>query len=338
MKDARAALAAIRVAPDFSYQLAEGSDARAEFDFVHRTTADAEIYFVRSKSAAPVKATLSFRVKGRTPELWTPGDGARTPALVYRETVEGRTEMPLTFPARGSVFVIFERASSAGGASHLVSLNHNGAEVFPSTALGRGVFAAGDSALVTDEPGSYEAVESNGEKHTIEARETDANVKFGAWTLTFPSGWGAPASMPLEEFKSWTEMQDAGVKYFSGTGTYHSSIEASAGLLRSTLQVWLNLGDVREIASVVVNGKAVETLWREPFVVRVDPYLHAGINSVEVQVTNEWPNRLIGDAQPGAAHYTKTNVHRYTKDSPLLPSGLLTPLTIQVESVKQWRK
>lgn len=337
VKDASVALATMKVAPDFSYQLTEGSDAKAGFDFVHRTTAGAEIYFVRSKGAAPAKATLSFRVKGRAPELWTPWDGARTSALVYRETADERTEIPLEFPARGSVFVIFKRRNSTG-AVHLVSLKHNGAEVFPSTALGTGVFAASDSALATDRPGSYEAVDSNGGKQMIAVRELNTAVKFGPWMLTFPNGWGAPASVPLPEFKSWTEMPDAGVKYFSGTGTYHSSIKVSEDLLKPKHQVWLNLGDVREIASVIVNGKTVGTLWHEPFMVRVDPYLHPGTNSLEVQVTNEWPNRLIGDMQPGAAHYTKTNVHCYTKDSLLFPSGLLTPLTIQAEIVEQWRK
>jgi hypothetical protein len=58
--------------------------------------------------------------------------------------------------------------------------------------------------------------------------------------------------------------------------------------------------------------------------------IHAGANTIEVDVTNLWPNRLIGDAQdPNSKHYTWTNIRKYTKDSPLLPSGMLGPVMIE---------
>jgi hypothetical protein len=92
---------------------------------------------------------------------------------------------------------------------------------------------------------------------------------------------------------------------------------------------------VREIATVAINGIPVQTLWRAPFVTRIDPELHSGDNTVEIQVTNLWPNRIIGDLQPTATvHYTHTNVRAYTKDSPLLPSGLLEPVTVQIGSME----
>lgn len=331
--DAHKALGSLGVSEDFSYKL--NADTGAAFDYVHRRTEDAEIYFVRNTSAASVTATLSFRVHGRTPELWTPDNGERTPALVYRETADGRTEIPLAFPASGSVFVLFER----GTTRHLVSLQKDGVDVFPSIVQGTGVFASTAGALVARDAGRYEAVDSEGRKTALEVADDASTPQFGPWTLSFPSGWGAPASIPVKKFQSWTEMEDAGIRYFSGTATYRSELRLAADPAREQRQVWLNLGKVEEIASVVVNGKPVQTLWREPFVVRVDPYLHAGANSVEIEVTNPWTNRLIGDQQPGAAqHYTHTNVRAYTKNSPLLPSGLLEPITVQVDSIQQWRK
>jgi hypothetical protein len=121
------------------------------------------------------------------------------------------------------------------------------------------------------------------------------------------------------------------VKYFSGTGTYRTVLHIPSALLTSQRQLWLNLGQVREIASVAVNGIPVQTMWRAPFVARIDPQLHVGDNTLEIQVTNLWPNRIIGDLQPSATeHYTHTNVRAYTKDSPLLPSGILEPVTIQI--------
>ena len=72
--------------------------------------------------------------------------------------------------------------------------------------------------------------------------------------------------------------------------------------------------------------------------VRIDRQLHAGDNKVEIEVTNLWPNRLIGDLQPSATtRYTHTNVRAYTKDSPLLPSGLLEPLTVTIDNVQRFR-
>jgi hypothetical protein len=100
----------------------------------------------------------------------------------------------------------------------------------------------------------------------------------------------------------------------------------------------LNLGQVREIASVAVNGIPVQTMWRAPFVARIDPQLHRGDNTLVIRVTNLWPNRIIGDLQPSATvRYTHTNVHAYTKDSPLLPSGILEPVVVQIGNVVQFR-
>ena len=158
-----------------------------------------------------------------------------------------------------------------------------------------------------------------------------------SWTLSFPAGWGAPLSVPWQHFQSWTESTDPGIRYFSGTADYRTTLHVPSGLLGSHRQLWLQLGQVREIATVTVNGRAAETLWRQPFAVRIDPLVHAGDNILEIEVTNLWPNRLIGDLQPLAkAQFTHTNVRAYTKDSPLLPSGILEPVTLQVGSVMRW--
>ncbi len=83
------------------------------------------------------------------------------------------------------------------------------------------------------------------------------------------------------------------------------------------------------MAAVRINGKPAAILWKAPYCLRADPQLHTGQNTIEVDVTNLWPNRLIGDAQsPNGKHYTWTNVRKYTKDSPLLPSGMLGPVVL----------
>ncbi len=336
--DTQDALAALAVAPDFSYRVGtadDGTQSEPAFDYVHRSTASAEIYFVRNTQSRELEALLSFRVRGRAPELWSVDNGTMVSALAYAETKDGRTEIPLTFPAKGSVFVIFERPAQR----HLVEIEKDGSTVFPSIREGIGVFSNGKRNWVATVPGTYRTTSSKGMKQsfTINPRELEAPIK-ATWTLSFPAGWGAPASVPVEHFKSWTDSANPGIRYFSGTAVYRTTLQIPPGFVTPGRQLWLQLGQLREIATVTVNGCAAETLWRQPFAVRIDPLVHAGDNIVEIKVTNLWPNRLIGDLQPSAKEQlTHTNIRAYTKDSPLLPSGILEPVTLMVGSVLQWR-
>ena len=93
--------------------------------------------------------------------------------------------------------------------------------------------------------------------------------------------------------------------------------------------LWLDLGDLAELASIRVNGTWLGTLWKQPFALKPGAALKPGENEIEISVTNLWPNRLIGDAQPSAAQkFTHTNIKKYGPASPLLPSGLFGPVAI----------
>jgi hypothetical protein len=119
------------------------------------------------------------------------------------------------------------------------------------------------------------------------------------------------------------------VKYFSGIGTYAKTIEAPADWFKTGAKLWLDLGDVKNLAEVSVNGRTLGILWKTPFRVDVTSALKAGANTLEVKVANLWVNRLIGDQQPGAVkRYTYTAVEFYGADSPLLPSGLIDPVKL----------
>jgi hypothetical protein len=333
--DARRALTAMGVTPDFVYRRSsEGPIADAPaFDYIHRQTADADIYFVRSTRPSQVQATLSFRVQGRVPELWMPDFGTTTPALVYRGTSDGRTEIPLTFPAHGSVFIVFSKPVRR----HLIGIERDGETVFPSISQGAGVFAAGEHEFAATSSGTYVATSSEGDKQTFDVHAPRSETA-DRWTLFLPAGWGAPASVPVDRFESWTESTNPGVRYFSGTAVYRSILPVPERGLPAGQQLWLNLGRVREIATVIVNGHRLETIWRTPFAVRIDPVIHAGNNTIEIRVTNLWPNRLIGDLQLSAAqHFTHTNVRAYSNNSPLLPSGILEPILLEPCTVLVWR-
>jgi hypothetical protein len=151
----------------------------------------------------------------------------------------------------------------------------------------------------------------------------------GPWSVAFPPNWGAPARLDLTSLSSWTASADPGVKYFSGTATYTKDVQAPAAWFRPGARVVLDLGKVKEIAQVSVNGKPLGILWKAPFQADVTGALKPGANRLEVKITNLWPNRMIGDQQPSAAkRYTFTDYKPYTKDSPLLESGLLGPVTV----------
>jgi hypothetical protein len=152
----------------------------------------------------------------------------------------------------------------------------------------------------------------------------------GPWHVAFAPNWGAPAEATFPELQSWTKNEDTGVKYFSGSAVYSKDVDVQPGWLHAGEPVLLDLGVVKEMAEVSVNGKPVGgVLWKPPFQVDIAPMLHAGSNHVEITVTNLWPNRMIGDLQPGATkRYTFTDFHAFRPDSPLLESGLLGPVRI----------
>ncbi len=151
----------------------------------------------------------------------------------------------------------------------------------------------------------------------------------GEWNIDFQKDRGAPASVKVNELTSWTDNTDAGVKYFSGTGTYTKAITAPADWFANDEELWLNLGDVKNLAEVIVNGKSFGILWKKPFRVDISGALKAGTNTMVIKVTNLWVNRLIGDLQPGVTNkITYTTMPFYQANSKLLPSGLLGPVKI----------
>ena len=183
----------------------------------------------------------------------------------------------------------------------------------------------------------------------------------GPWELEFPENLGAPERVTLERLISWTEHPDAGVKYFSGTATYRHKLELPGRMLGNNHALYLDLGRVSVIAEATLNDRDLGILWKPPFRVDVTDILHAGANELKVRVVNLWPNRLIGDEHlpadcvwvAPAMSYTGwgevldhwpqwlledkpsptgrvafTTWKHWTKDDPLLESGLLGPVRV----------
>jgi len=162
-----------------------------------------------------------------------------------------------------------------------------------------------------------------------ELRVNELATIEGSWNVSFQPNRGAPANATFDKLTSYTDNADAGIKYFSGTATYTKTINASADWFKKDEELWLNLGDVKNIAEVIVNGKSLGIVWKKPFRINVTSALKQGDNKVEVRVTNLWVNRLIGDAQSNVtSKITYTTMPFYQANSKLLPSGLLGPVII----------
>ena len=132
----------------------------------------------------------------------------------------------------------------------------------------------------------------------------------GPWQVNFDPRWGGPKTSTFETLESWTHRPEPGIKFYSGTATYLATFTfANIGSPDSQSQYVLDLGDLRELAEVRLNGKSCGISWAPPFRVDVSGAIHSGTNSLEVDIVNFWPNRIIGDAsEPDHKPFTRTNI------------------------------
>jgi len=160
----------------------------------------------------------------------------------------------------------------------------------------------------------------------------------GPWRLTYPAEFGGAAPRQLPALVSWTELTDEPAKYFSGSATYAQTVSAPATWFRDGATVWLDLGDVRDLASVSVNGRSLGLAWKPAYRFDVTNTMQPGENQLEIRVTNQWTNRLLGDQQvPPERRVLNSDVRVGTfrgnpADLPLPASGLLGPVTVLVQT------
>ena len=153
--------------------------------------------------------------------------------------------------------------------------------------------------------------------------------------MTFDPRWGGPGTVAIPELMNWPTHTEPGIKHYSGTAVYRKTIELpnDAWSASSGRRLWLELGNVRELAEVKVNGQSCGVTWTPPFRVDISDAAKPGANQLEIEVVNFWPNRIIGDAAlPPEQRLTRTNIRKLTKDTKLMDAGLLGPVTLHVSN------
>ena len=265
----------------------------ADLRYIHRVDGESDYYFVGNRKAEAQKADVRLRMTGRSPFLWYPVTGTQRPLPQYSEQ-DGVTTIPMEFAPTQSFFVVFKPKSKQAEAT-LAAKN------FP-------------------------------EFQTVLALDKD-------WTVTFDPKWGPfdsaqgrrPGEFVFEKLDDWSKRDEEGIKYYSGTALYEKTFDLPSA---PTKETFLNLGRVAVMAEVTLNDKNLGVTWCPPWQVAIPAgVLRATGNKLEIKVVNLWPNRLIGDLrlpkEQRVAQLTDTGTKFYKPDSPLLPSGLLGPVTIQ---------
>ena len=111
--------------------------------------------------------------------------------------------------------------------------------------------------------------------------------------------------------------------------TYSNIFKLKKKEIRGKDSVILDLGDVKDLAEVTVNGKNLGVFWNAPFKVDITKAVRNGENTIEVKVINMWHNRLVGDVQPAVTKkITYTQMEFFKPEEPLLPAGLIGPVRI----------
>jgi hypothetical protein len=275
-KTIKEVLELMNIAPDFTFTM---PDKNTNLIFVHRKAGDIDFYWVNNRNTRTEDLEVTFRVEGKSAEIWHPETGKIEQASYY--IANGLTRVPLHLESSDAVFVVFRNKAK-------------------------------ETSRTITRP-----------------TEKQLTVINGTWNLSFQANRGAPAQITLNSLTPWNENPDNGVKYFSGTGTYTNTINAPEDWFKEKTQIWLDLGTVKNLAEVTVNGKSLGIVWKFPFRVNITEALKQGDNTLEVKVTNLWVNRLIGDQQPGVTNkITYTTQAFYRADSPLHPSGLLGPVQL----------
>lgn len=318
--NAAQALEQMGVEKDLSY---EGEDL-SMLDYIHHENADVSFYFVRNCTNQWISKECTFRQNFTSGQIWNPVDASIVDIPIAAHS-SSTVAIPLSFAPYEAYFVVFgnhtkskyDRLYTKQGTLAQIRYAKDGMLDFQNEQL-----------LLTE----------NGIDRSISNVHRSIAID-GAWELFFPEGWQAPKRSIIPELVSWTESDDPGIKYFSGTAKYVKTFQYDIHTVHDKqYKIFLDLGDLSNVAEIWLNGANIGIQWTPPYRVDVTNILKPGNNLLEIEVSNTWSNRLKGDAVLGT-NFTYTNVTTTDvkglnkidvpwKDVPLLKSGLFGPVRL----------
>lgn len=313
-------LKSINVVPDFSYP----GDEFYSLDYIHYAKDDLDFYFITNTTGEWVSKNCSFRQKNKVPEIWNPVTGETISAAIYNQDND-YMNVPITLAPYGSTFVVFKKGNPGPHYSRISNIKHP--PLLEHTKDGVYFWEEGTFELGTQD---QQKVVNN----VINVRNIE-----GAWEVLFPEGWGAPEKAIFPKLISWTESNNEGIKYFSGTATYKKTFQYDINSIAwKKKKVYLDLGDLSHVGEVWLNDQPLGITWAKPYRFDITDLLKPGDNTLVVEIANTWSNRIVGDAVTGEK-YTSTNIPSTNvyglnhmripwKDVPLLESGLFGPVKI----------
>lgn len=317
---------------------ANAPDSYGDFKYVHRTLPDStQIYWVRNFSGKDSNVELSFRDGGKFAAIFNPENGDVTDADV--KFGNGRSTVSLPLLSADARFVVLSNRPQIKVTIDTVFVNttdttmictSDSTEVHPVDSLvsaGHFDTSASSAQRKLSDQGISLRDQQNSVAEPVEAT-TIQNVT-STWQVHFDQKNGGTADEEFPELVSWTRKENPIVKYFSGTAIYKTTVTIDSTQLATSARIFIDLGVVKNIADLSINGTPAGVLWKAPFrTADIKPLLKEGDNLLEIKITNVWRNRMIGDVQPGEKHPVTAIRRFYKSTDKLLPSGLLGPVKI----------
>lgn len=320
---------------------ANAPDSYGDFKYVHRTLPDStQIYWVRNFSGKDSNVELSFRDGGKFAAIFNPENGDVTDADV--KFGNGRSTVSLPLLSADARFVVLSNRPQIKVTIDTVFVNttdttmictSDSTEVHPVDSLvsaGHFDTSASSAQRKLSDQGISLRDQQNSVAEPVEA--TTIQTVTSTWQVHFDQKNGGTADEEFPELVSWTRKENPIVKYFSGTAIYKTTVTIDSTQLAISARIFVDLGVVKNIADLSINGTPAGVLWKAPFrTADIKPLLKEGDNLLEIKITNVWRNRMIGDVQPGEKHPVTAIRRFYKSTDKLLPSGLLGPVRIITE-------
>ena len=304
----------------------------ADVRWIHRTTSDAEIYYVTNQHDTALDVSVTFRHGAGKVEIWDNQTGSiRDASLVTRAADSNVASVMLQLAPHASQFVVFNKNLAPSHEYQQLKLNQqivldSAPNWFRLNDSAKPALTFIEQQIQTNKSGSYSFTSAH-QSQKIAVMTEKMDVNQSPWNLTFSAGWDAPESLQLDTLIPLHRHTDTGVRHYSGSVTYQT--EFNYDLDHNQRSVRLDLGQVHNIAELWLNGEYIDTRLSAPYEFSLNQHLKQGLNQLKVIVTNTWRNQLIFDNQRAPSNKkTWTTNPPKPSDNILDPSGLVGPVTI----------